>query len=102
MRTRKRGGQYLRDAAHQSAYDLGDTASRGVQHAVGAGLEEKHTGQVENQGWVLSVLQLLYQSLAVKEQGLSSRQGHTSAKNLWHLQSRSMFMDSRVNAWTSF
>lgn len=80
MRTRKRGGQYLRDAAHQSAYDLGDTASRGVQHAVGAGLEEKHTGQVENQGWVLSLLQLLYQSLAVQEQGLSigTRTTHTA------------------------
>lgn len=62
---------YRGDSARQAADDLWDAAARGVQHAVGAGLEQQDAGQVENQGGVLGLLQLLAESLAVQELGLS-------------------------------
>ncbi|TNN43826.1 hypothetical protein EYF80_045992 [Liparis tanakae] len=54
---------------HQAlgADDLGHAASGRVQHAVGAGLEQQHTGQVQHQGRVLRLLQLLGESLAVAD-----------------------------------
>jgi len=61
----------------EGADDLGHAASGRVQHAVGAGLEQQHTGQVEDQGRVLRLLQLLGESLAVQEQRLPGRHTHT-------------------------
>jgi len=62
---------YCKYAACKCADDLRHTAARGVQHAVGAGLEQQHTGQMEDQSWILRVLQLLAESLAVQKQSLS-------------------------------
>lgn len=42
-----------------------------MQHAVGAGLEQQHAGQMEHQSWILRLLQVLYESLAVQELSLS-------------------------------
>lgn len=58
--------------ACEGADDLRHAASRSVQHALGAGLEQQHAGQVEDQSWILRLLQLLGQSLTVQEQGLSA------------------------------
>lgn len=44
-----------------------------MQHAVGAGLKQQHAGEVEDQGGILRILQLLDEGLAVQEQGLSER-----------------------------
>ena len=74
-------GTYRGDFAREGADDLRDAASRGVQHAVGAGLKQQHAGQVEDQSWVLGVLQLLSESLTVHEQGLSGRHTFTYSKN---------------------
>lgn len=70
---RDRQGQTNRwDVSHECADDLRHTPPWSVQHAVGASLEQQHTGQVENQSRVLRLLQLLSQSLAVCEQSLSA------------------------------
>lgn len=58
--------------ACEGADDLRHAASRSVQHALGAGLKQQHAGQVEDQSWILCLLQLLGQSLTVQEQGLSA------------------------------
>ena len=62
---------YVRNASGEGPDDLGYAASRGVQHAAGAALEQEHAGQMQHQGGVVRVLQLLQQSLPVHEQGLS-------------------------------
>lgn len=70
---------YRRYSACECADDLRHAASRSVQHAVGAGLKQEHAGQVENESWVLCLLQLLSQNLTVQEQGLSANTHiHTS------------------------
>lgn len=62
----------------EGANDLWNAASRSMQHALGAGLEQQHAGQMEDQGWIFCLLQLLSESLTVHEQGLSK--WHTFTK----------------------
>lgn len=64
-------------SASECSDDLRHAASRSVQHAVSAGLKQQHTGEVEDQSRILCLLQLLSESLAVQEQGLSERSTHT-------------------------
>lgn len=54
--------------------DLRHTASRSMEHALSAGLKQQHTGQVEDQSWVLRLLKLLHECLTMKEQHLSTEQ----------------------------
>lgn len=63
-------GWYRGYPSSQGADDLGHAAARRVQHALGAGLEQQHAGQVEDQGRLLRLLQLLDESLTVQEQRL--------------------------------
>lgn len=58
---------YSWDTGCENADDLRHAASRSVQHALGRGLKQQHTGQVKNQSWVLRRLQLLHERLTVKE-----------------------------------
>lgn len=65
----------------EGADDLWNAASRSMQHALGAGLEQQHAGQMEDQGWIFCLLQLLSESLTVHEQGLSKWHTFTKPQN---------------------
>lgn len=62
---------YCGYSACEGADDLWNAASRSMQHTLGAGLKQQHAGQMEYQGWIFCLLQLLSESLTVHEQGLS-------------------------------
>lgn len=77
-------GTYRGYSACERADDLRHAASRSVQHALGAGLKQQHAGQVEDQSWILRLLQLLSESLTVQEQGLSAWHAFTQPKSHSH------------------
>lgn len=82
----------------EGANDLWNAASRSMQHALGAGLEQQHAGQMEDQGWIFCLLQLLSESLTVHEQGLSK--WHTFTKP--HKLNSNALFSGYILVYTSF